>query len=236
MSELVPQPKPGCFDHLTRDTFRQFIVRRIKAANPKSSTMHLIEVNGCRAVVKDLSGGGFLFRTVAAPLIVRREAKALTRLDGVDGVPRLFRKLDSRALVLSYVEGVPCSNIPQGELGAEFFSQLEDLIARVHERGVAHGDLKTAQNIIRRPDGSPCLVDFGAAFWPEPGWRVLSNYLYRRLREVDWHGVYKLKQRHQPQLLTQEERRALEHMPTLVKVAHAYRRIYRWVKQRRGRN
>ncbi len=236
MSDEAKLAESAGFDWLTRENFKSYVVRRIRSKNPKSSRMYLIEAEGRRAVVKDLDQGSFFFRNIAAPIIARREAEALRRLRGLDGVPRLFRLLDRRALVLSYVEGRPCSEIPQGELDAKFFDDLAALIRDIHARGVAHGDLKTAQNIIRRPDGRPCIVDFGAAFWPVPRWRVLSNYIYRLLRQTDWQGVYKLKRRHLPHLLTEEEREALECAPLAVRLAHAYRRVYKWLKQRRQRS
>ncbi|WP_207477373.1 protein kinase domain-containing protein [Arenibaculum pallidiluteum] len=101
---------------------------------------------------------------------LREEAEVLRRL-AHPGVPRLVTTLDGPpfCLVLELVEGVDLERhllgrgdrIAQSEL-VEILAGLADVLAAVHDQGFVHGDLKPS-NIMIRPDGSPVIVDFGAA-------------------------------------------------------------------------
>jgi serine/threonine protein kinase len=75
---------------------------------------------------------------------------------------------DTAYLVMDYEEGRPLSRIldkrgtlPEGEL-KNILEPLLDGLERVHEANVWHRDVKP-NNILIRPDGSPVLIDFGAA-------------------------------------------------------------------------
>ena len=75
---------------------------------------------------------------------------------------------DTAYMVMDYEEGRPLSRIldqrgtlPEEEL-KNILEPLLDGLERVHEADVWHRDVKP-NNILIRPDGSPVLIDFGAA-------------------------------------------------------------------------
>ncbi|MFW6156955.1 MAG: hypothetical protein ACOC7J_06530, partial [Armatimonadota bacterium] len=81
------------------------------------------------------------------------------------------------------------------------------LIAQLHGRGVAHGDLEKLDNILIRPDGQPAIVDFAAAIMS--GLNPLAALALPYIQQNDRRAVYKLKERFVPDLLTEQEREKL---------------------------
>jgi WD40 repeat protein/serine/threonine protein kinase len=97
-----------------------------------------------------------------------REARAVAQLRhpsiitihevGIDGVPYL---------VCDFVEGLTLADILTGRRltfreSAELIATVADAMEYAHSLGVVHRDVKPS-NIMIRPDGSPCVMDFGLA-------------------------------------------------------------------------
>ncbi|UCF92031.1 MAG: protein kinase [Desulfobacterales bacterium] len=83
-------------------------------------------------------------------------------------VKQFIEANDTAYMVMDYEEGQPLSQIleergtlPEDEL-KEILEPLLDGLERVHEASVWHRDIKPS-NILIRSDGSPVLIDFGAA-------------------------------------------------------------------------
>lgn len=102
--------------------------------------------------------------------LAAREAHALQRLAGVQGIPAecgpvcvLGRRLDN-AVAHRYIPGHP--------LGAherpsdEFFPLLLTLLKEVHGRGIAYVDLHKRENLLVGTDNKPYLIDFQVCFGP----------------------------------------------------------------------
>jgi serine/threonine protein kinase len=97
------------------------------------------------------------------------EARLLARFrhPNVVKVRRFFEALGTGYIVLDYEKGETLSQrlargpMPETELRAIFDGVLSGLEA-VHQRAALHRDLKPS-NIILREDGTPALIDFGAA-------------------------------------------------------------------------
>ncbi|HEX7900983.1 MAG TPA: protein kinase [Planctomycetota bacterium] len=76
-------------------------------------------------------------------------------------------------LLMEYVEGetldVRQRALPGGRVpfaaAAEIIGQVADALAYVHEKGIAHRDLKPQNIMIRRDDGRAVLMDFGIGKW-----------------------------------------------------------------------
>lgn len=97
------------------------------------------------------------------------EARMIARFrhPNIMQVRRFFELHGTGYIVLGYERGRTLSQrlkagpISEGELRS-MLAQLLDGLAAVHDRGILHRDLKP-NNIILREDGSPVLIDFGAA-------------------------------------------------------------------------
>ena len=100
----------------------------------------------------------------------REEAKTLARFShpNVVAVRRLFEANGTSYIVMDFCEGAPLDQIikrdaPLSKAVVEvLFKSLLDGLEHVHAAGVMHRDIKPA-NIFIRADGSPVLLDFGAA-------------------------------------------------------------------------
>jgi hypothetical protein len=80
----------------------------------------------------------------------------------------------------------------------------------IHDRGVVLCDLRNIKNVIVGDDGEPYLIDFSTAFQKGGRLNFLKNGLYRIFLQDDLLGIAKLKRNKALQLLTDEERVALE--------------------------
>jgi len=179
------------------------ILRKSSSTRP---TLWVVEENGIRAVVKDFSSNGFLFRNIAGRFLVWRERKAYRRLKGVKGIPALYRVLDGLALVMEEIPGKNLESIEEGKrLPDGFFDEMEALVRRFHKKGIAHCDLKRAPNTLLGRNGSPHIIDWGASI-SEREFRFFPiNLIYRRFLLDDYMAVTKLKLRHCPDKISPEE-------------------------------
>ncbi|GAB2674705.1 protein kinase domain-containing protein [Aliiglaciecola aliphaticivorans] len=85
----------------------------------------------------------------------------------------LFTANGTAYLVMDYEEGLALDELvtsleSQGQHYSQaqllhFLLPLADGLAYIHSQGVLHRDIKPANIFIRRSDGSPVLIDFGAA-------------------------------------------------------------------------
>ncbi len=99
-----------------------------------------------------------------------REARAAAGLHH-DGVCRVldYGVIDGTYYIaMDYVEGeslarrLACGEAQDPRWAARLVRQVALALAAVHERGIIHRDLKPG-NVMLRPDGRPCVVDFGLA-------------------------------------------------------------------------
>lgn len=119
-----------------------------------------------------------LLEVGANPALARRRFEREVDLIARMRHPRIVSVYDSGLtddarpyLVMEFVEGQPLDQFTksQGWGGPDGARPIVELIARVceaveyaHQRGVIHRDLKPS-NIRVRPDGEPCVLDFGLA-------------------------------------------------------------------------
>ncbi|MDN3242757.1 class III lanthionine synthetase LanKC [Glycomyces tritici] len=114
---------------------------------------------------------------------VEHEHQVLERLTGVPGVPEshgVFWLGEHRFLAMEYVEGDVLSKavvtrypLVDADATAEEYAaftawavdvhdQIAAVVAQIHERGLSYGDLHLF-NVMVRPDGRACLLDFEVA-------------------------------------------------------------------------
>lgn len=172
--------------------------------------MTVVRIGGQELVLKDYTRCDRLFAGLVGPLLVWRETSALAQLEGTPGVPRLFRKIGSRAFLMEYLRGADKARKQPVTARPDFFERLRQLVDRVHARGVAHCDMRRSGNILVDEKGNPYLVDFVSCAFLRPWWHPLG-WLFPLLCQADRDAIIKLKHRAAPELLTDEERGRLRH-------------------------
>ncbi len=178
---------------------------------PGSNTrpvISVIEDGGVRAIVKDFSRNKVFFRHVIGRFLVWREKRAYQRLRGIKGVPTLYRVIEGQALVLEEIPGESLENLEKRRrLPESFFRDLDALVYRFHQKGMAHCDLKRAPNTLcGRTDTQPYIVDWGASI-AETEMRIPPlNLIYRRFVRDDEMAIIKLKLRHRPEAVSPAEK------------------------------
>lgn len=190
---------------LTRKNIKQFISRVLHEGKGYQSSVYLVEHNGLRLAVKDFSNTPPLFRIFIAPYLVRREVRALQHLKGTPGVPRYHGRIDSLAFAMEYIEGIPISTIDRGDLPADVFPRIQEVIDGIHARGVSHGDLKRRSNLILTPTKDVFLIDFAAALIGGKRLHPLQNWLQKQMAHVDDKSLPRLKKFVAPELLTEAD-------------------------------
>ncbi len=158
------------------------------------------EERGREFVQRDTAGARWWAAWLARSLC-RREARALARLDGLPGTPRLLQA-GRRALRREWIEGRPMQLARPRN--AEYFRAARALLGRLHRRGVAHNDLAKEPNWLVTPSGLPALVDFQLALVAPRRGRI-----FRALAREDLRHLLKHKRSYCPERLTARERRIL---------------------------
>jgi serine/threonine protein kinase len=170
--------------------------------------LYRIEKGDARAVVKDFSLNGRVFRNLIGRFLVWREKKAYRRLKGLKGVPALYGVVGGLALVLEEIQGRSIEGLDREiRLPPQFFEALHDLVERVHLRGLCHCDLKRAANVLVGDDGQPYLIDWSAAILEREFRFFPASLIYERFLLDDSHGVIKLQLRHCPEAVDPEDLR-----------------------------
>jgi serine/threonine protein kinase len=189
--------------------YQRKVLREPSSTRP---ALYVIQEDNVRAVVKDFSPNGRLYRNIVGRFLVWRERKAYRRLTDLDGVPGFFRSIDGIALILEEIQGQNIEDLEKKKrLHKEFFEELRRLVERIHERGLAHCDLKRAPNILVGYDGKPYIVDWSASIFKTEFKFFPLNLLYKRFLLDDFNAITKIKLRHCPENVTPEEKRHYDH-------------------------
>lgn len=173
----------------------------------KSDELGRIEL--CRhagepAVRRDVAAARWWARAFARRAAAR-EARALRRLDGLDGVPRLLA-WDGRQLLRSYMDGAPMQQAQPRDRA--YYRRALRLLAALHRRGVVHNDLAKEPNWLVRADGRPGMVDFQLAWTRSP--RRRRGALFRLLAREDLRHLLKHKRTYCPDALSTRQRAILD--------------------------
>lgn len=194
------------------------VLREAGAARPE---VRLEDWDGLHVVVKDYTVRATWVKLVVAGFLVKREAEAHRRLEGIDGVPPALPVTNPHIFAHVYADGRSAPEVSE-PLTPEFFDRLYEMIAAIHERAMAHGDLKRLPNILVTPEGMPALVDLSAAIMS--GSNPIVGAILGYIQDDDVRAVAKLKMRQAPELLTQEEIDRLAWKPLA-------ERMWRWLRE-----
>ncbi|MFZ2508451.1 MAG: hypothetical protein WAW79_08280 [Steroidobacteraceae bacterium] len=162
--------------------------------------MTLEPAHGRQIVVRDTACARWWLGWLARRLCLR-EARALARLDGLPGTPRLLAA-GSGCLRREWIEGRPMQIArPRNP---DYFRRARRLVSALHRRGVSHNDLAKEPNWLVTPLGAPALVDFQLATVS-----ARRGRLFRAMAREDLRHLLKHKRVYCPQRLTARERRIL---------------------------
>jgi hypothetical protein len=165
-----------------------------------NATVYIHEHAGTLWVVKDFRDCPLPYRETLGRFMVGRELSALQRLRGLAGVPAGAFRVDAYALAYRFVPAIEMADAGPDRATPAFFESLEATVRGMHERKIAHLDLRYGGNILVGDDASPLLVDFQShvnlAGWPP--------FLTRMLENVDLAGVYKHWSHRHPESLGTE--------------------------------
>lgn len=188
----------------------------IRGQSSTRPVLWVLEEGGVRAVVKDYSANGFLFRNIIGRFLVWRECKAYRRLQGLEGVPVFYGTVGGLAAVFEELPGRNVEGLEhETRLPETFFQDLRALVESIHKRGLAHCDLKRAPNTIIGPDGKPYIVDWSAAIARREFRFYPLTLIYQRFIQDDLNAIIKLQLRHCPETIDPEEmKRYLQRGPT----------------------
>jgi len=107
-----------------------------------------------------------------ADIVLERESEVLAKISPpwASAMIRRGGKSISFYIVLEFIEGGELSDSLESRVQAHdivrIMSQVCEAVGYLHSEGIAHGDLKFS-NVLIRTDGSPVLIDFGMSSWAD---------------------------------------------------------------------
>jgi RIO-like serine/threonine protein kinase len=177
-----------------------------------------------RIVVRDTSKARGWLRWLARHL-ARREARALRKLDGTAGVPRLL-STDRHRLTREWIEGRPMHQVRPTD--PNYYRDALWLLRRIHRHGVAHNDLAKETNWLVTPDGAPGLVDFQLAYCARRRGRF-----FRMLAHDDLRHLLKHKRTYLTHRLTRRELAILARPSVIARIwMSTGKRLYLFITRR----
>lgn len=221
------------FESLKLSDFERQKIRILRQPSSTRPALWVAEEGGERAVVKDYSGNGFVYRNTIGRFLVWREKRAYQRLAGLPGIPRFYRAIDGMALVVEEIPGRSLEDLEKvRRLSEDFFDRMRSLVERVHQRGLAHCDLKRAPNILVGKDGQPYIIDWCAAISEKEFRAYPLNLIYKRFLLDDFNAITKVQLRHCPERVTAGQKRQYAHRSGPEKFVRAVRDRLREILQK----
>lgn len=140
-----------------------------------------------------------------------KEARVLARFDHryIVRVYRVFEALGTAYLVMEYVDGrsmkseIHADGVMADDKVRAILLAVTESLAAVHDAGLLHRDIKP-DNVMLRPDGTPVLIDFGAARQMlglsrsavtavvSDGYAPIEQYAEQQERQGPWTDIYAL--------------------------------------------
>jgi predicted Ser/Thr protein kinase len=157
--------------------------------------------------------------------LLAAEARALSVLDGLPGVPELIAGSD-HSLDRAFIEGLPMQEAKPAD--SAYFREAARLLRQLHRHSVVHNDLAKEPNLLVTTAGQPAIIDFQLAWCAKR-----RNRLFRLLAREDIRHLLKHKRTYCPQELTAREHRILATPSWPARIwMQTGKRLYRFVTRR----
>ena len=184
---------------------RENVIQHFRTAKGTRPDVMQVVIDDVDYVIKDYNLTSGWFGTFAGPLLVKREIKALKKLQGIKGIPDLVICNNNRVLITSYCESESAAKLKRPLNWLKFEDELINLIGEMHKSGVAHCDLRGPGNILIDENDQPYLVDYVGCIFKAKSWNKPWNYLFEQGCKTDFSAVLKLKGKLAPEQLTVKE-------------------------------
>lgn len=219
------------FRSVRRENLGQFQAGRVGGGN--QGNICRIRVNGETAVIKDIADRGLFYRLLIGRWMLERECRVYRKLQGLEGIPSFYHKLDRDGFICEYIAGDPLSSFSRNApLPTSFFDALHELVENIHARGVVHSDLKHKKNILVSADYKPYLVDFGASLTRPPRWNLFNRWLYVQFLEIDRKAVSKIRHRFSRGNPDGEDLESLKRRNVMERCSTLYQSVYRFFSRK----
>ena len=139
------------------------IVARLRGRNATKADVIVHEIAGRRIAVKDFGARPLWVRLTIGRWSIAREAAAYRAVEGLSGLPRFHGRIGRYALALDWIDAKPLADLGGTRLPASVFSTLDAIIAAIHRRGVALGDLHH-RDVLVAHDGAVHVIDLATAW------------------------------------------------------------------------
>ncbi len=154
------------------------------------------------------------------------ECRIYERLESLPPlIPVYLGRLDATRFAMEYIDAKPLDHLEDPPEG--FFDRLVKLFEAVHACRVAYVDSNKRSNILVRPNGEPCLIDFQISLRPN----IITRWFMGYLMSKDIYHALKHKRRMAPTELRDNEVVASQRSGWLHKMhavaATSYRRVRR---------
>jgi predicted Ser/Thr protein kinase len=167
--------------------------RVVREGYRHKADLYIVDWGAGPVLIKDFRKKSWLRRALGR-LQTGREYRAYTWLGRMEGIPRVFGRIDAHALAIEWVEGELLATAPDRVSdGQRYVRELQHVMCRLHATGLAHLDLRSNKNVVIRRGGQLVVVDFASALWCRPG-GLIHRLCFPLLQAWDLSGWLKWKE------------------------------------------
>lgn len=190
-------------------------VRVVRGRNRTKADVLFFDADGARVVLKTYAGRPWWVRATLGRWLISREWRAYRAAGDAPGLARVFGRPDPASLAIAWIDAEPLSALGEARLSPAVFETLEAVVAGLHARGVALGDLHHRDVLVG--GGRVFVVDLATAWplGPSPG--PLRRWVFHRLTMQDRLACARLRAR----FTGIPEEQALEAVPVQARRWHA---------------
>lgn len=164
----------------------------------------LYSENGHNLVIK-VPLGNLLTRPVNLALL-RHEYRVYQQLQGMQAVPTCYGMARNQYLVIEFIKGHTIRQ-SRPDTDDEYYVKLFDAINEMHQRKVAHFDLKRKENLLVSENNEPIIIDFGVSVIRKEGFHWLNQALYKMAKQFDFNAWARHKYNKDMSRISSEDRK-----------------------------